>query len=427
MPAATGEKRFCEKCNRTKSVGDFYRSKNTEKYPDDGLMNICKTCMTMHVDNWDPETYMWILQEADVPYIPDEWNALMLKFAQDATKVTGTTIIGRYLSKMKLKQWTKYRWKDTDFLQELKNKEIREKMESQGYDEQAIAQVLDKRTFEVPDQPLEIPEFTPEEIAAAQGPLKLGVDAPPRPQVSASAGSYLQDQLDKEQNEFEGLSDEDKTYLRMKWGSSYHPEEWVQLEQFYKEMEQSFDIQTASQIDTLKFICKTSLKMHHAIDMDDVEAFQKYSKVYDSLMKAGKFTAAQNKDDEHGIIDSLGELFALCEKAGYVERFYVTQPNDKVDETINDMKRYTKELIDGETNLNNLIEHALKENAREDEARKQNEESEIIDSDDMSINDIEKLINQQTELKVEDYNDFNDFEEENRKKDEEVYGGKGDT
>jgi len=87
-------------------------------------------------------------------------------------------------------------------------------------------------------------------------------------------------------------------------------------------------------------------------------------------MKAGKFTAAQNKDDEHGIIDSLGELFALCEKAGYVERFYVTQPNDKVDETINDMKRYTKELIDGETNLNNLIEHALKENAREDEARK---------------------------------------------------------
>ena len=60
----------------------------------------------------------------------------------------------------------------------------------------------------------------------------------------------------------------------------------------YNEMMNSFDIQSAAQIDTLKFICKTSLKMHHAIDSDDVEAYQKYSKVYDAQMKAGKFTAA---------------------------------------------------------------------------------------------------------------------------------------
>ena len=69
------------------------------------------------VDNWNPDTYLWILQEADVPYIPNEWNGLMLKYAQDPAKVKGTTIIGRYLSKMKLKQWSKYRWKDTEFLQ----------------------------------------------------------------------------------------------------------------------------------------------------------------------------------------------------------------------------------------------------------------------------------------------------------------------
>jgi hypothetical protein len=29
------------------------------------------------------------------------------------------TIIGRYLATMKLKQWKSYRWKDTEFLQEL--------------------------------------------------------------------------------------------------------------------------------------------------------------------------------------------------------------------------------------------------------------------------------------------------------------------
>lgn len=37
--------------------------------------------MTMMVDNWDPSTYKWILEEADVPYIPDEWNKLMRNYA----------------------------------------------------------------------------------------------------------------------------------------------------------------------------------------------------------------------------------------------------------------------------------------------------------------------------------------------------------
>jgi len=75
--------------------------------------------MTMHVDNWNPETYLWILQEADVPYVPEEWNKLMASYGKDKSKITGMTILGRYLSKMKLKQYKDYRWKDTEFLKEL--------------------------------------------------------------------------------------------------------------------------------------------------------------------------------------------------------------------------------------------------------------------------------------------------------------------
>ena len=56
-----------------------------------------------HVDNWNPDTYLWILQEADVPYVPDEWNKLMEKYGRDPQSMTGMTILGRYLSKMKLK------------------------------------------------------------------------------------------------------------------------------------------------------------------------------------------------------------------------------------------------------------------------------------------------------------------------------------
>jgi hypothetical protein len=57
----------------------------------------------MHVDNFNADSYLWILQECDVPYVPEEWNKLLVKYGQDRTKLTGMTILGRYLSKMKLK------------------------------------------------------------------------------------------------------------------------------------------------------------------------------------------------------------------------------------------------------------------------------------------------------------------------------------
>ena len=135
----------------------------------------------------------------------------------------------------------------------------------------------------------------------------------------------------------------------------------------YEEMMSSYDIQGAGHIDTLKLVCKTSLKANQLIDMGDVEGFQKMSKVYDSLMKSGKFTAAQNKAENGEFVDSVGELIELCEKQGYIERFYIDSPNDKVDLTIQDMQRYTRTLIEEETNLSNMVELALKQIQKEEE------------------------------------------------------------
>jgi hypothetical protein len=42
--------------------------------------------------------------------------------------MTGLTILGRYLSKMKLKQYKDFRWKDNEFLQELNNSKIEQTM-----------------------------------------------------------------------------------------------------------------------------------------------------------------------------------------------------------------------------------------------------------------------------------------------------------
>lgn len=383
---------YCEKCNRTMNGTEFYSSNNLEKYPNDGKFPVCKKCMTMHVDNWNPDTYLWILQEADVPYVPDEWNKLMEKYGRDPQSMTGMTILGRYLSKMKLKQFKDYRWKDTEFLQQMANNKLEQTMKRQGYDAQQIATAVEKRSIAIPE-----------------GELKESVYAPP---PNAPTEDYFAQQSGEVEQELD-LTDEDRTYLRLKWGKTYKPEEWVKLEQLYEEMMASYDIQGAGHKDTLKLICKTSLKANQLIDIGDIEGFQKMSKVYDSLMKSGKFTAAQNKAESGEFVDSIGELIELCEKEGYIERYYVEQPHDKVDLTIQDMQRYTRTLIEDETNISTMVEKALRENAKEDEEKAKNAESDIVDDADLSIEELEKTI------KDSDYADFEEFKEQESAQDNE--------
>jgi len=47
------------------------------------------------------------------------------------------------------------------------------------------------------------------------------------------------------------------------------------------------------------------------------------SKVYDQLMKSGKFTAAQNKADSGEYVDSISELVEICETEGFIPRYYI--------------------------------------------------------------------------------------------------------
>lgn len=130
------------------------------------------------------------------------------------------------------------------------------------------------------------------------------------------------------------------------------------------------------------------------------------SRVYDSLMKAGKFTAAQNKAENGEAVDSVGELIALCEKEGYIERYYTEQPNDKVDIAIKDMQRYTRRLVEEETNLNELLEAAIERNAKEDATAT---DEDIVDFDD---NDEAALLedNDDDVITDEDFQNFNDFQ-----------------
>ena len=143
------------------------------------------------------------------------------------------------------------------------------------------------------------------------------------------------------------------------------------------------------------------------------------SKVYDSLMKSGKFTAAQNKAETGEFVDSIGELIELCEKEGYIERYYIESPKDRVDLTIADMQRYTRTLIEEETNLPLMVEKALREIDKEDKDNAANTESDIIDEIELSLEDLEAT------LKDQDYTDFEDFLDGEAAADADMLNGGG--
>ena len=378
---------YCKKCGKTMDDTQFYTSKNLEKYPPDGKMDICKKCLTMHVDNWDPETYKWILQEIDVPYIKEEWNGLLEKYGKDPKKVTGLTIIGRYLSKMKLKQWNKYTWADTETLEK---------------------DSIDKKVLNMKAQ-----GFTEDEIQE-----QLSIDrTPPKPKeledVQAPVGTPEYEDPEEDDDFGDQLTEEDKLVLRLKWGRGYSWEERVRMEQLYNDMMSSYDIQGAGHKDTLIMVCKASLKANQLIDAGDIDGFQKMQKAYDSLMKSGKFTAAQNKGESGEFVDSIGELVALCEREGFIPRYYTEGPQDKVDRTLQDLQQYTHTLVTEEMNLGNMIEASLREIVK-DREREANIDVEDSDED-------EDLFNyQHPELTEEDYQEYEDMKESERDKDEEM-------
>ena len=367
---------YCKTCKRTMDAGEFYTSKRIDKFPPDGKLPECKKCLTRHVDNWEPRTYLWILEDIDVPYIEDEWTTLLNRYGQDRKKMTGTTILGRYLSKMKLKQFRDYHWEDTERLKEEADAHKAETMARQGYSGEEIEKALAEGSM--PEKPAAV-ETTAEE----QGPAPIDLNEP---------DGFEDD-----------LTEEDKKYLTLKWGKAYRPYEWVQLEKLYQEMMAAFDIVTPAHEDYLKLICKTSLKCHQLVDLGDIEGFQKMSKVYDTLMKSAKFTAAQNKAESGEFVSAIDEFILLCEREGFIPRYYVDSPKDRPDETLADLRNYTNRLVTEELNLGNLIEGAVRTMARE-EAKEEDEE--VTDNLGLTLDGIEQEV-----LSDADFQEHYDFME----------------
>lgn len=381
---------YCEKCHRTLKDTNFYTYKDGRK------TEMCKACMTMHIDNFNPDTFLWLLEKMDVPYIPGEWNSLRDRaYAKDPNKMNGMSVFGKYISKMKLIQWKKYGWADTEKLMaEAEARDRKNQAEREEADRKLKQDLEEGKITEA-----EYKTLTSTETQYSQGPMMM---AAPKEYVNMyNENSFMaEEELVDPAAE---LTQDDKLYLAMKWGRLYKPSEWIELEKHYNEMMNSFDIQDADTKSTLILLCKTDLKMNQAIDQGDVDGFQKLSRVSDSLRKSAKFTAAQNKEDKNDYVDSIGELVAICEKEGFIPRFPTDIPQDKVDKTLKDMNNYLYKLVTQDLGFGQQIEDSLKKI----QLQKEMNDSEIKLDDDEIVD----------ELLDDDYEDFYDEIKEQQNKD----------
>lgn len=419
----------CQRCGKRLAQINFYT------YKDGSKCEICKPCLTAHIDNFDPNTFEWILEKMDVPYIPWEWNSLRDKaFAKDPYKMNGMSVIGKYLAKMKLKQWKDFGYADTKKImaeeeQKKAEKEKAEAEEKARHEAELKVKLSEGKISLAEYQTLVSTETQNKELPPRWGDIITGEHLGQTFQVYGQPTSYAE-ALSQAKNPFQeqnflpandiidpgaDLSDQDKMYLAVKWGRLYRPSQWVALEQLYNEFMDSFDIQGAARIDTLKMICKTSLKMNQAIDCGDIDAYQKLSRVYDSMMKSAKFTEAQNKDKDNDNIDSASAIVDFVEAhSGEIPRYKCDEPQDIVDQIIADLKAYTKSLIYEDKSLAQQIERYLKDKRISEEMKKDKKEAKAkgLDEVELEDDDFTEYKNSLNHMKQHDENINDDLIEE---------------
>lgn len=390
-----GNLKACQKCGKVMDeTAQFYLRKNGTR------MDLCKKCLTMHINNYEPDTFLWILKDMDLPYVPEEWNVLRDRAFETARQkgktLDGMSVFGKYLSKMKLKQWKSYGWEDSEKLQAInEEKKKAVEVEREKYEEHLREQLENGEINESQYRTLVSTSTQNQEQLYTQ---PIVMDMVDNPYGDGSDFMPEEDLIDLG----EELTEDDKKYLAMKWGRLYKPAEWIELEKTYKEMTESFDIQDADTTNTLILICKTNLKMNQYLDSGDIEGFQKISKVSESLRKTAKFTAAQNKEDKDEYVDSVGELISMCEREGFIPRYVTDVPQDKVDATLKDMNDYVKKLVTQDLGFGQQIEDALKKI----QIQKEMEES----------------FDQDVELDDNDFEEYHNAIEEQKQLDEEILG-----
>ena len=252
---------------------------------------------------------------------------------------------------------------------------------------------------------------------AKPAPKKRGPKPKPKPTVEQeivgtrtaeeSLGLLSDKQLVAERAIVKKLTDDDVRQLTVRWGDTYRPSEWLRMEEMYQKYASEFEL-SIDREETLRQICKVSLKLDQSIDSGEYADSAKLSSMLDTLRKSAKFTEAQNKEEKGSYITATGQLVAEVERIGGIiptGTIGVDYPQDKIDITLRDNQRYLFNLVKGEAGLGNLIESYIQ---KLDQAKAIESKNQASDDDDDE--DYAAYIEEQVQKEAEEL--FASFDEE---------------
>lgn len=154
----------------------------------------------------------------------------------------------------------------------------------------------------------------------------------------------------KIQNEME-LSEEEiyeKPTIEVirKWGTSYSPKEYYELENIWNEMTTANDISTPQHRKQLMYYCKMAVLLDKTIEHGDPGAIQKINKEFLAIQQGSGFRPIDKKGNaELTGIRSFGVIFEEVERDGFIKPWNIEFDQDIVDKTILYMSNYTRKLL----------------------------------------------------------------------------------
>ena len=330
QPIEKGEdKIFCSTCRKTMDKRQFFKTRRTDKFFA-GYLPECKSCITMSVDDTDPSTFLPILKEIDVPYMPKVWREMVNKKTAHSESA-----LGKYVAAMYINQHKKYRWADSEQIVKDETESLLEAMRQKSATESEAQKAVEKLM----------------DISTVK---------------SANTGERAMTQVPPRANMY-GLTPETSVYhltqkeiddLKIKWGDNYTEEQYLWLEQYLNDLQESYIISDPIAIKNAIVICKMTLKINKFLDIDDMQSVGSLSRQLDLFIKTANLAPVQQKDRQQSTF-AISQLSFLLEKeGGFIPKYAVVEPKDKIDEILMDMEEYTRSLIKNEPNLETMIENA---------------------------------------------------------------------
>lgn len=138
--------------------------------------------------------------------------------------------------------------------------------------------------------------------------------------------------------------------MLIRWGMNYKPEQYIKLENFYRDMKAKNNIETPQEEDYLKKLGVISMKMDEELEKGNYSQAKSLGDLFSKYMADSKFRAMDKTDaDKTGGIRTFSAIYAEVESDGFIPpweqyRKIKNLSQDIVDKAIMHLENFTARL-----------------------------------------------------------------------------------